>query len=160
MIVPGWVRVAAALAVVVASFTAGYDFAAARARADRAEERLAAVEQHDIDINAARNTERKKTAAAEGIANESSQRGVVAAARAARAERANAGLLHEIARLNSRPAPEDPRAAAIAGEAAAARELLGTCAERHRTVAAAADILRDQVTGLQQFATQVCGAGE
>jgi hypothetical protein len=69
-----------------------------------------------------------------------------------------ASLRDEIDRLNARPVPEstdDPRLAAYAGEARIARELLGSCAEEYRSMAKAADELRDQVIGLQDFAKTV-----
>ncbi|WP_175716570.1 DUF2514 family protein [Burkholderia anthina] len=40
-----------------------------------------------------------------------------------------------------------------------ARELLGSCAERYRAMAADADGLRDQVDGLQSFVIHACNAG-
>ena len=71
------------------------------------------------------------------------------------AQRANAGLRDTIARLNSRPTPADPVAASYADEAGTARELLGSCAQEYRAVAAEADKLSDQVTALQEYATSV-----
>lgn len=53
------------------------------------------------------------------------------------------------------PQSGDPGAAAQAREAATARELLGRCQARYLGVAAAAEELRDQVTGLQADA-QIC----
>lgn len=53
----------------------------------------------------------------------------------------------------------DPRAVALAEEAATARQLFGSCSESYRRLAADADGLRDQVSGLQDFALNVCQAG-
>jgi hypothetical protein len=50
----------------------------------------------------------------------------------------------------------DPGAAARAGEAALARELLGSCSTAHRELAKEADELRDQVTGLLGQVQAVC----
>lgn len=75
--------------------------------------------------------------------------------RVARTDAVNLGLRDEIARLNARTAPEDSIAAAYAGEARVARELLGACADEYRTVAKTADELRDQVSGLQDYAKVV-----
>lgn len=69
-----------------------------------------------------------------------------------------ASLRDEIDRLNARPvpsAPDDPRVTAYALEARVARELLGSCADEYRGVAKAADELRDQVIGLQDFVRAV-----
>ncbi len=73
----------------------------------------------------------------------------------AAAQRTAASLRDVISSLNARPAPADPRAAAFAHEAATARELLGSCAQEYRAVAASADELSDQVTGLQEYASSV-----
>ena len=72
-------------------------------------------------------------------------------------------LLILLARLKARPNPYtagDTGLAACAGEAATARELFGDSAEAYVELAAEADQLRDQVSGLQQFATDVCRAGQ
>lgn len=98
-----------------------------------------------------------QTQVARIIVNEESKRKVLSD-RLARADAVNRGLRDEVARLNARPVPEDAAAAAYAGEARVARELLGTCSQRYTEVARDADELRDQVTGLQAFATQVCRA--
>jgi multidrug efflux pump subunit AcrA (membrane-fusion protein) len=67
-----------------------------------------------------------------------------------------------IASLNQRavPAPADAAGiAALAGQAATARDLLGQCAERYSRLASTAEQLRDQVIGLQADAHSVCRAG-
>lgn len=96
----------------------------------------------------------------ERIAYEDDKKRQALAARAVRAESAAASLRDEVARLNARPAPEDAGAAAYAREASTARELLGECSTRRTEVARAADELREQVTGLQDFAKNVCKAGQ
>jgi hypothetical protein len=103
--------------------------------------------------------EMAKQKEAERIAGEDAARHDATVVRAAAAERAARSLRDEVARLNGRPAPEDPRAAAFAREAAVARELLGSCSDRYQRVAAEADQLRDQVIGLIDFATAVCPSG-
>ena len=98
---------------------------------------------------------------AERTAHEDAQREAARRARDAAAAAAVRGLRAEVARLNSRPdpyAPGDAGLAACAGEARAARELFGESAAAYSELAATADELRDQVTGLQDFARTVCGA--
>jgi len=68
-------------------------------------------------------------------------------------------LRSAIDRLNRRDvsqAGSDPRAVALAQEAATARELFGSCNKAQLGVAAEADGLRDQVVGLQDFVKKVC----
>ena len=94
---------------------------------------------------------------AERTAHEDAQREAARLARAAAVH----GLRAEVARLNSRPDPYpagDAGLAACAGEAATARELFGESAGAYQELAAEADGLRDQVTGLQDFARSVCRA--
>lgn len=112
-----------------------------------------ALQKADAEARAREQIMRKE---AERVANESEKNRQALVARAARAESAAAGLRDEIARLNARRVPADPGAAAAAGEARAARELLGSCADRYQGVARAADELRDQVNGLQKFVAAVC----
>lgn len=97
----------------------------------------------------------------ERTAHEDAKREAARRVRAAAAADAVRGLHAEIARLNSRPRPYqagDSGIAACAGEARAARELFGESAAAYSELAATADELRDQVTGLQDFARNVCGA--
>lgn len=106
----------------------------------------------------ARLKERAMQRQTERIANEAAKKQTVLAARVATAALAAGQLRDDIDRLNARPAPADADSAAIAGEARAARQLLGACAEEYRGVAKHADELRDQVSGLQDYATTVCKA--
>jgi hypothetical protein len=97
---------------------------------------------------------------AERTAHEDAQREAARRARDAGAAAAVRGLRGDIARLASRPdAAGDAGFAACAGEAATARQLLGESAGAYQELAAEADGLRDQVTGLQDFARRVCRAG-
>ena len=98
----------------------------------------------------------------ERTAHEDAKREAARRVRAAAAADAVRGLRDEIARLNSRPHPYpagDAGLAACAGEAATARELHGESAGAYQELAGAADELRDQVVGLQDFAARVCRAG-
>ena len=98
---------------------------------------------------------------AERTAHEDAQREAARRARDAAAAAAVRGLRAEVARLNERPdpyAPGDAGVAACAGEARTARELFGESSSAYQELAAEADGLRDQVTGLQDFARTVCRA--
>jgi hypothetical protein len=100
---------------------------------------------------------------AERSAHEDAQREALRRTRDAAAAAVVRGLHTEIARLNSRPDPYpagDAGLVACAREARAARELFGESSGAYQELAAAADGLRDQVTGLQGFARSVCGAGK
>ena len=100
---------------------------------------------------------------AERTAHEDAKREAARRARDAAAVAAVRSLHTEIARLNSRPDPYpagDAGLVACAGEARTARELFGESAGAYQELAAEADGLRDQVTGLQSFARHVCGAGK
>lgn len=107
----------------------------------------------------ARKTEQAYAKDKEKLENDLADKNRLLAARAAAARRSDAGLRDEIARLNARPAPSSSDAAAYAGEARVARELLGTCSARYTGVAKEADELRDQVTGLQVFVKDILKAG-
>ena len=100
---------------------------------------------------------------AERTAHEDAQRETARRANAVAAATAVRSLHAEIARLNSRPHPypaTDAGLAACAGEATTARELFGESSGAYQELAAEADGLRDQVTGLQDFAHAVCRAGQ
>lgn len=90
------------------------------------------------------------------IANNAAKKQTELAARAATSDVVNRELRDTVERLNARPAPTDAQSAAYAIEASTARKLLGSCTTEYRSVAQAADELRDQVTGLQDYATSVC----
>lgn len=162
VIVAGWLSGgltrAATVLLTVAAFSAlgGWEARDWRqAQQDRAAaERLLAAER------AARSDELIRSRNAERTAHEQAKREKATLARAAAAERAVGQLRDEIAALNARPVPEDPRAAALAVEASTARDLLGRCSEAYRWVDGRAQALGDQVTGLQDWAQTVCKAGE
>ena len=100
---------------------------------------------------------------AERTAHEDAQREATRRTRNAAAVAAVRSLHAEIARLNQRPHPypaTDAGLAACTGEAATARELFGESSGAYQELAAEADGLRDQVTGLQAFASDVCRAGQ
>lgn len=65
------------------------------------------------------------------------------------------GTLDRLDRRDVSTAGSDSRSIALAQEAATARELFGSCTESYRSLAAAADSLRDQVAGLQADALYV-----
>lgn len=104
----------------------------------------------------ARAKENSMRSAADRIANDQAKKESELAARAAAADVVADGLRNEIDRLNASPAPTDTAAAALAGQARAARQLLGACAKEYRLMAKGADELRDQVSGLQGYANTVC----
>jgi hypothetical protein len=114
----------------------------------------------------ARRQETEKQRKTEEIAHAQAQREAALQARLARTDAARRSLLDTIADLDARDgaavsaAAADSGAAAFAGQASVARELLGQCAGRYAAVAAAADGLRSQVTGLQEWAHQVCHGDE
>lgn len=162
VIVAGWLSGgltrAATVLLAVAAFSAlgGWEARDWRqAQLDRAAaERLLAAER------AARTDEIIRSRNAERTANEQARREKATLDRVAAAERSVRELRLEIATLNARPVPEDPRAAALALEASAARDLLGRCAQAYQRVDGRAQALGDQVTGLQDWVRDVCRAGE
>jgi chromosome segregation ATPase len=101
----------------------------------------------------ARQTETKLRNEVERIAANAQQRQQQQARRIADVDRALDGLRKQIAVLNADAVPADSVAAPVADAAATARELLGSCATEYREVAAVADQLKDQVTGLQEYAS-------
>ena len=152
-LIPGWVYVVAIAALTMFGGLRhmqanGYRLELARVRAESDRATLAAEQQ-------ARAREQILRQQVEMIATHAMQRDKERDLQLAGAQHAAAGLLDTIARLNARPAPADPGAARYAHEATAARELLGACAQEYRAVAAAADELNDQVTGLQEYAASV-----
>lgn len=101
---------------------------------------------------------------AERIAHDQALREAALRRRLAHSDAALRSLRDTIAELDAGDtdlpgAPAHAGAAAGAGQAATARELLGACGERYAAVAAEADGLREQVTGLQQFTSRVCVGG-
>jgi hypothetical protein len=105
---------------------------------------------------AARAREQAMQTNAERIASELDKTNTRLADQSVAATRTVRGLRDEVARLNARPAPACPEAATVFVEASTARNLLATCADEYRAVAADADRLSAQVTGLQDWAFNVC----
>jgi hypothetical protein len=98
---------------------------------------------------------------AERTAHEDAKREAARLARDAAAASVVRGLRDEITRLNQRPNPYpagDTGIAACTREATTARELFGESSSAYQELASEADGLRDQVTGLQDFARTVCRA--
>lgn len=104
---------------------------------------------------AARKREQELQANVNKVAQQAQKRQQELAARVTATDSAAVSLRDEIARLNARPVPDNPGAAAYAHEATVARELLGQCAERYKAVATNAEGLTDQVTGLQEYANSI-----
>lgn len=128
--------------------------------ADRVQKAWDAQERLRSQVTAAGNTLRQRNA--EKVAHDQTQRAAASQAAADSAAASLRSLRAELARLKyrSNPYPSgDAGLAACAGDAAIARELFGESAEAFVDLAAEADQLRDQVAGLQQFATSVCHAG-
>ena len=149
-----------AAAVVVAVLLAGTHWKAYHAGGVSARAELAAYKQTVAENTrkaelAARVKEQAKQTEVERVQDEAAKKQTVLAARAVAAERTAVSLRNEVARLNARPAPQNPEAAAFAREASTARELLGACAAEYRSVAEVADGLRDQVIGLQDYVHSV-----
>lgn len=135
---------------------------AARVQAAWDKVTAAAAQQRARDEETARRDEATRTRNAERIAHEQARREGALQARAARADARLGRLLDTLARLDADDAADlsgagaHPGLAAIAGKAAAARQLLGQCAGRYRSLAGEADALAGQVSGLQQFVAQAC----
>jgi ATPase subunit of ABC transporter with duplicated ATPase domains len=151
--VPG-VLWAALLAIAVAAATvnqvriSGYKGQIAEIKAQAAE----AAKQAEAS---ARAKERQMQTEVERITEDAYKKQQELAARVAATSASVISLRDTIARLNARPAPSGPGAAAFAGEARTARELLGSCSAEYRSLAQDADGLRDQVIGLQQYITSI-----
>jgi hypothetical protein len=150
-----WFKVAAVALIVLAIFVGGYHFGSKSTQAEwdkqiavQTQERLAAEQS-------ARKEEQRRAEESRRVVDELAQREAVSRTRAAAAERTVVSLRNEVARLNARPAPGNAEAAGYANEARVARELLGACGKEYGDLAAEADGLRDQVTGLQDWVVHV-----
>lgn len=129
-----------------------------------AKDSAAAEAERAVRETQEREKERKAQVEAERIAREKARREEDMQARVSAASAAERSLhtaianqRAELAGLRAR-AGTDAGLAAVAGQASTGAELLGQCASRYLAVATAADGLRDQVGGLQQFAFGACGA--
>lgn len=114
----------------------------------------AAQEQSREDLARFRAAERN---ADEQDRRELDRSAYLAAARA-ESERLRSAIADRAAATSAVPQAGDPGSAALAREAATARELLGSCQARYLAVAAAAEEHRDQVAGLQVDAAMCRGA--
>lgn len=129
-----------------------------QARTELAEARAQVAQATQQAEAQARALETAKRHQADRIAHEDQTKAQAAQHAADAAARAADSLHDGIASLDAGPAPTDPTTAHHAEQARTARELLATCADRYTGVAADADRLAIQVTGLQAFARDVCGA--
>ncbi|MBC7215657.1 MAG: DUF2514 domain-containing protein [Burkholderiaceae bacterium] len=168
----GAIATCAALALCAYLFFAGqargerivqarWDAAEERRRADDAQAAMQAAQRQAAAERAARETELQNQATAERIAHDQAARETALRADAERSAARARSLLDTIASLNGAgPAPAhglpQAAAAAVAGAgpdgAATARNALGECSQRYAAVAATADGLSAQVTGLQAWA--------
>lgn len=148
-----------ALVIFVAGFAVAW-----YAQADRYDARIA-LREKEIALaareaeDAARRREQELQKHADQVSKDAVRRQQALADRTATTERVARLLRDDIARLAAGPTPSDPAAARYADDARLARGLLGACAEEYRAVAGAADQLRDQVTGLQDWARAVAPRG-
>ena len=119
---------------------------------EEAEARLAAEQK-------ARAEETRKAKETDRVAQEQAQREAHLRAAADAATRRVGSLQHTIQALNERDRRRNlsahPDAAALADEAARARELLGQCSGRYTAVAANAAEHAAQVIGLQDYITAI-----
>ncbi len=150
-----YTHVAAALAALAIGFVTAWQVQGWRYDGQIAQREQEIAQAAQAAEAAARLREQQLQQRADEVARNAAQRQTVLAARAATADRVARSLRDDIAQLNARPAPVDPTAAAYADDAARARQLLGACTDEYRGVAQAADQLRDQVTGLQDYARTV-----
>lgn len=165
-----WIRIAL-WAACCAALLAGAAWLRAHFVSEGFEQGSAAVQSHwdeqkRVDLQASLDLERERSREqllrfknAERNTDEQTRLAAERLARDGRAAAQLQRLLATIATLNRRELPgptDDAGVAALAREATTSRELLGRCAARYRSVAAGADELRDQVTGLQTDALTVC----
>lgn len=113
-------------------------------RAEQAQQQATLVETYRL-------RERAAAKQAERIDREDFDKRNAALASAATARAAADGLRADIGALNASVPATATELAASLGQARAARDALGQCADRYSGVAAVADALAIQVTGLQDF---------
>lgn len=163
-----WIRLAIFAAIGAAVVAAGLTLRAHLISVGEANVQVRWDAQKRIDADASAQLQRQANADllirmknAERNADEQARLAALREARDAAAATERGRLLATVATLNKRQLPASCDAAcvdALAREAATGRELLGQCATRYQSVAAAADQLRDQVIGLQADAANVCRA--
>lgn len=155
-LLPGWIYAAAIAALLL---FAGWCYVGkVHAQGELANYRAEVAENTRKAEAEARAKERAMQTKVERIAKNEARKSEELLVRVAAADATARSLRDDIDRLNSRPTPEDPGAAAYAREARSARELFGACVERYRSVAISAEGLVDQVVGLQDFVQGVCRA--
>lgn len=149
-LVPGfiWALIVALLAILLGVQTIRYDHTATAFKQYKAEVATATLEAEQK----ARETEQSLRQQVERIAANVQERQNQLARRAADATAALAGLRNA---LDASQAASDSSPAACTHDARTVRELLGACAAEYRGMAEGADILRNQVTGLQEYAAGV-----
>lgn len=145
----------AAIVAAAIAFAATWQLQATRYEARLAEREAQIARAARAAEELARRREREMQRYVDEIARDAAKRQQTLAARAATTDRIAGQLRDDIARLNARPTPTDPAAARVFDDARRARELLGACAAEYRGVAGAADGLRAQVMGLQDYARSV-----
>ncbi|MET3461271.1 hypothetical protein [Variovorax atrisoli] len=163
-----WIRLAIFAAIGAAVVAAGLTLRAHFIGVGEANVQARWDAQTRVDLEASAQLQRQANADllirmknSERNADEQARLAALRTARDAAAATERSRLLATIEALNRRELPQACDAAcvaALAREAAASRELLGSCATRYQSVAAAADELRDQVIGLQADAINVCRA--
>jgi len=146
---------APAIIAAAVTFTVTWQIQATRYEARIAERDAQISRAARIASEQARRREQELQRYADEIARDAAKRQQALASRVATTDLVARGLRDDIARLNAGRRPDDPEAARHADAATRARELLGSCAAEYRNVAEKADGLRDQVTGLQDWARAV-----
>jgi hypothetical protein len=164
-----WIRIAIVAALLAAVGAAGLAVRTHWMDAGRAEvqgkwdaQKLVDAEAGRVLAVEARAEDNRQRINAERIADEQARQDQARAARIAALERSTVGLRDAIAKLDAddlSAAAADPRVAAVAARAVAARGLLGSCQARYASVAATANRVRDQAAGLLDFTLTVCRAG-
>lgn len=141
-----------------------WHLAEAKRRAEQMEAEAEAARRRALAETLAREDEQAKQIQAERIAREQAQREGALRAALGRADARNRSLLDTIAELNAQLVPggndmpsasQSADTAALIDAARTARELLGSCSRRYAAVAAEADRLGTQVSGLQDFVRTV-----
>lgn len=149
-----WLLSAVLAVIVAASGYAGHRWTAARYEARIAADREAAQRAALAASEAARVTEQERRQAQERI-DAQHQADMDRARRAAIAARGELDRLRAVLAARDRAAAEHAGPSGGADDAAVERELLGACAARYQGLAAEADGLAGQVSGLQDYVRDV-----
>ena len=148
-LIPGWTWALTVVALVMSLLISDNKTQAARA-ALASTTALVATATAKAEATA-RATEKTLQTQAERITHEHDQKTKDIATHAAAALHAANSLRGTIDQLNARSATAAPEPASLARQATTARDLLATCADTYRRVAADTDELSTQVSGLQDF---------